>query len=222
MLIRTWLKWLITFSILLVSVEYTIRFAGEDYFIIDKVEITGNYEILDNSIKKELISIEGKNIWKIDTEIIENYVKEDIRIKNINIQKIIPNKIKIEIQERESYAYVILDENIYVIDKEGKIFSYANETEEDLVFINVDEKKQMDMVLKILHKINENLKQEISDIYIKNEIIKIIFKNNLLIKTNLNANETKYNIAYNLYERLLSEGKKVEYIDIRFKDYIVK
>ena len=43
-----------------------------------------------------------------------------------------------------------------------------------------------------------------------------------MIKTSIVVNHTKYENCFKLYQSLINENKKVEYIDLRFKDINLK
>uniref|UniRef100_UPI003FF1317B cell division protein FtsQ/DivIB n=2 Tax=Fusobacteriaceae TaxID=203492 RepID=UPI003FF1317B len=62
----------------------------------------------------------------------------------------------------------------------------------------------------------------ISQLYMKDEnCIEIILLDGTIIKTNLDVEDEKYKVLETLYNEL-AKTKKIEYIDIRFNDFIVK
>ena len=199
-------------------------FLTKSVFEIKEVKIKGASRKLEESfisLKEQLI---GKNINDINLDIIKEKISKDIRIKNIVIKRNSINGILIEIEEREPKYYLQYKKDIYILDKEGKIYGYLNDLEtKDFPFIVVKSEEEIKILLEILDKVEAtDLKDIVSQIYIgKDDIINIVLSDGAIIKTNKEVIKEKYDIGSYLFFDLSSK-KKIDYIDLRYEDYIVK
>ena len=119
-------------------------------------------------------------------------------------------------------------------DKEGKIFAYLNEKEVERVpFIIANNEEEIKEISKFLNEISDlAIFKKISQIYkVKDKEFVIILTDGVKIKTNKindnndRINKEKENKRYLIAEQLyfnMSKERKIDYIDLRFNDYIIK
>ena len=121
-----------------------------DYFNISQVNITNNSKILQIELTKLNKKLYNKNIIYIDSDEIKKFLEKDVRVESATVEKTSLGEINIDIKEKDLAYYAVIGKNIYLTDKEGKIFAYLNEKEvEDVPFIiasNVDEIKEIVMI----------------------------------------------------------------------------
>lgn len=201
-----------------------LNFLEEDYFQIKNIEVTNGLVLLDGEIHDALITLKGKNIWNVDTKSLEDELKKDVRIKEIKIKKEIPSKLIVSIEEEKPFVKIKSGEKILIANEKGEIFSYAKELAfNDLILLNISNKKDMDDYLKIVKNIEDKeLISFISEIYKTDNEVKLLLNDGILIKTDSTVDAKRYEIAKKLYKKLKNEDKEFKYIDIRFEDYIVK
>lgn len=201
-----------------------LNFLEEDYFQIKNIEVTNGLVLLDGEIHDALITLKGKNIWNIDTKSLEDELKKDVRIKEIKIKKEMPSKLIVSIEEEKPFVKIKSGERILVANEKGEIFSFVKELAfNDLVLLNVNNKKDMEEELKVVKNIEDKeLITFISEIYKTNNEIRLLLNDGIHIKTDTTVDAKRYEIAKKLYKKLKNEGKEFKYIDIRFEDYIVK
>lgn len=199
-------------------------FLEEDYFKIKNIEVNGGLVLLDGEIHDALITLKGKNIWNIDTKSIKAELEKDVRIKEIKVERELPSKLKITIEEEKPFVKVKQGEKILVANEKGEIFSYSKELAfNDLVLLNVSNANDMKEYLTIVKNIEDKeLMSYISEIYKVDKEMKIILNDGVYIKTDGTVDKKRYEIAKRLYKKLKNEGREFSYIDIRFEDYIVK
>lgn len=199
-------------------------FLEEDYFKIKNIEVKGDLVLLDGEVHDALITLKGKNIWNIDTKRIKAELEKDVRIKKIAVDRELPSKLKITIEEEKPFVKVKQGEKILVANEEGKVFSYAKELSfNDLVLLNTTNEEDMKEYLTIVKTIEDKeFLGFISEIYKVDKEIRIILNDGIYIKTDGTVDKKRYEIAKKLYKKLKNEGRKFTYIDIRFEDYIVK
>jgi len=200
-------------------------FLQRDIFRVEKVFIFGDINLTQREVKKQMGTVIGEYIWDINSKAIEGILKEDIRIENAKVKKILPDEIKIEIKEKDPSYYAQYKDRVYTVDESGKIFAYLEETPvRDLPLLLIKKEEQIPELLKILKKIKgKKIEKLISQIYIYNKwCINFVLFDGTIVKTDNSVEEKKYEVAERLYSELKLNHNDLEYMDIRFSDYIVK
>ena len=200
------------------------KFLSLDFFKIKEIKIEGNSKILSNELTELIEKLYNTNIWEIDIKKLEEYLKQDIRVEDVKIENPDLGLLKIKIKEKELAYYVQIKGKVYLLDQNGKIFGMLKERpEKDIYFMVAKDENDIMKLLELSKVLDDSiLKNLISQIYIKDkDCIEIILLDGTIIKTNLLVEKEKYKILETLYNELV-KTKKVEYIDIRFDDFIVK
>ncbi len=200
------------------------KFLSLDFFKIKEIKIEGNSKILSNELTELIEKLYNTNIWEIDIKKLEEYLKQDVRVEDVKIENLDLGLLKIKIKEKELAYYVQIKGKVYLLDQNGKIFGMLKERpEKDIYFMVAKDENDIMKLLELSKVLDDSiLKNLISQIYIKNkDCIEIILLDGTIIKTNLLVEKEKYKILETLYNELV-KTKKIEYIDIRFDDFIVK
>lgn len=200
------------------------KFLTLDFFKVKEIKIEGSPKILSRELTEMIKIIYNSNIWDIDLKGLEEYLEKDMRIERAKIRILGLGKIEIDIKERELAYYLQTKNRIYLIDTNGKKFGYLKERlEKDIYFIVIKDESELEKLLQLGKRLDDSLlKILISQIYIEDEnCIEIILLDGTIIKTNLDVEDEKYKVLETLYNEL-AKTKKIEYIDIRFNDFIVK
>lgn len=108
--------------------------------------------------------------------------------------------------------------------KVERFLSYLEETPvRDLPLLLIKKEEQIPELLKILKKLRKKIEKLISQIYIYNKwCINFVLFDGTIVKTDNSVEEKKYEVAERLYSELKLNHNDLEYMDIRFSDYIVK
>lgn len=200
------------------------KFLTLDFFKVKEIKIEGSPKMLSRELTEMIKIIYNSNIWDIDLKGLEEYLEKDMRIERAKIKILGLGKIEIDIKERELAYYLQTKNRIYLIDTNGKKFGYLKERlEKDTYFIVIKDESELEKLLQLGKRLDDSLlKILISQIYIEDEnCIEIILLDGTIIKTNLDVEDEKYKVLETLYNEL-AKTKKIEYIDIRFNDFIVK
>lgn len=200
------------------------KFLTLDFFKVKEIKIEGSPKMLSRELTEMIKIIYNSNIWDIDLKGLEEYLEKDMRIERAKIKILGLGKIEIDIKERELAYYLQTKNRIYLIDTNGKKFGYLKERlEKDTYFIVIKDESELEKLLQLGKRLDDSLlKILISQIYIEDEnCIEIILLAGTIIKTNLDVEDEKYKVLETLYNEL-AKTKKIEYIDIRFNDFIVK
>lgn len=179
----------------------------------------------------------GENIFKLDLKKSINFLKQEPWIKEVEIKRVIPNKIIIYLTERESAAIVYSGEEYFFCTKEGMLLSKISEPEEtfDLPLISGLENNEIkigEMIDKpefrtALESINSTeviLPKKFWRVEILSPDDFMICNKDDTLKLRVNRSEViieKENLLREALEKIKSEKLLVEYIDIRFKDSLV-
>jgi len=200
------------------------KFLTLDFFKVKEIKIEGSPKMLSRELTEMIKIIYNSNIWDIDLKGLEEYLEKDMRIERAKIRILDLGKIEIDIKERELAYYLQTKNRIYLIDTNGKKFGYLKERlEKDTYFIVIKDESELEELLQLGKRLDDSLlKILISQLYMKDEnCIEIILLDGTIIKTNLDVEDEKYKVLETLYNEL-AKTKKIEYIDIRFNDFIVK
>lgn len=200
------------------------KFLTLDFFKVKEIKIEGSPKMLSRELTEMIKIIYNSNIWDIDLKGLEEYLEKDMRIERAKIRILDLGKIEIDIKERELAYYLQTKNRIYLIDSNGKKFGYLKERlEKDTYFIVIKDESELEKLLQLGKRLDDSLlKILISQLYMKDEnCIEIILLDGTIIKTNLDVEDEKYKVLETLYNEL-AKTKKIEYIDIRFNDFIVK
>ena len=199
-------------------------FKKASIFDVTEIRIKAKDLELIADLVKSIEGIKGKNILEIDKKKLKGKLLEDVRIEDLVIKIQMPDILLFKIKEKEPLVYIEYRGNIYISDKFGKIYGYMKESKKyDMPLFRIDDEKEIKEFIKIMEKIS--FKDEISQIYkVKNGIM-ITVNTGLKIITNIDVDREKYVIVKKLYDKIKPKNKKekkIEYIDLRFNDYIIK
>lgn len=154
-------------------------------FNISSIEVINNQTVSTENIISLSGLEQGQNIFKFLKSGIINKIKENAYIENVNIKRVLPNRIQIDIKEREAkYSVPVLGEYAYM-SSQGYILEVSkNElnlpiingvatSEEKLTpgnRIDTQDLEKLEVVLKIMSIAQENgLDKKVTSIDISNE-----------------------------------------------------
>ena len=214
----------IILALTFIIIQVEKDFKNREFFNISKVQISEVSPNLKSDLEKIKNEILGKNINDLNLEGLEKKILKDIRVKRVVVSKQNLNEITIDITEKESSYYAQHKSGIYTMDKEGTIFGKLDEyPRKSMPILVIKTNNEKEGLLEIMEKLKElDLKDEVSQLYMENQkLIYIILRDGTKIKTEPEVSKNKYEITMNLYKELI-KTKLIDYIDIRFKDIVVR
>lgn len=158
-----------------------------DYFNINKVNVTDNSKMLHDELTKLTKKLYNKNSIYIDSNEIKEFIEKDIRVESATVEKKSLGEIDIDVKEKDLAYYAVIGKNIYLTDKEGKIFAYLNEKEvEGVPFIIANNEEEIKEISEFLNEISDlAIFKKISQIYkVNDKEFIIILTDGVKIKTN--------------------------------------
>lgn len=205
-----------------------------NYFNINQINITDNSKMLQNELTELSKKIYNKSAIYVDSNKIKEFIEKDVRVESATVEKTSLGEITIDVKEKDLVYYAVIGKNIYLVDKEGRIFAYLNEKEvEGVPIIIANNEEEIKEISNFLNEISDlAIFKKISQMYkVKDKEYIIILTDGVKIKTNRikdsndEINKEKENKRYVIAEQLyfnMSKEKKIDYIDLRFNDYIIK
>ena len=219
------LKFLMFLLVLTALIKGLFIFFSKDFFKIVNVKVEGENELIKSDITEKILQIKNnKNLVYINTKKLEKYLNGDVRIKSVKIKKVYPSELLVKIEGNKPYAYLREKGKLYIINNDGVIFANIEEiTDKNLPIINADNKDDLEDILQVLSNIeNESFFSNISEIKKVKSDYEILLMDRTLFKTSIVVNNEKYDTSFKLYKGLINDNKKVEYVDLRFKDINLK
>lgn len=205
------------FVLLIMALIVIILFILQsNYFIINEIKINGNVYLTTNDIITPLQKMKDDNIIYMNTKKLKSKIVEDIRVKEVDIKRVYPDKIEINILERNPVGIIYIDDEVLIVDNDLNIFAYENEITDKkmpIITFNEENKEKISNVLKILE--NTQLYDLVSEIYEDNEN-KIMFAldSGVKIIVNEEISENKIENAMKILKK--EKDSNLEYVDLRF------
>lgn len=150
--------------IILLIIGLLIAASNIALFNIKNIEVEGNNKISDDKII-ELSGInESINLFKLDEKTSKNQILTNAYIESVDIARKIPNKVVINVVEREAKYMIQFADSYVYINNQGYMLEISNEKINVPIIvgfttdlsnikagnrINVEDLKKMNMVIKI-------------------------------------------------------------------------
>ena len=217
-------KSLIIFGLAMGIIYFGKWFIQTEYFKIREISIDGENTLVKKNIVDKLEKMKGRNIVYIDAKKIEKEIKKDVRVKNVSIQKIFPDKLKINLEERKPRVYIQKGEDRFLADEDLVLYGYMSEEKLRNIptVAYTDEESLKDLKIIISKIQNKDLYDIISEIRKSDKSYELILmETKIKLVTDTLVSEERYNEAYKFYEKIKND-QAIEYIDIRFKYFNVK
>ncbi len=110
--------------LLLIIIGIGIFLCTSDIFKIQKVNITGNEQVMIEELKVD--DKIGNNIFLISKRKIEKDFKKNPYIKTVITKKILPNKLEINIEERQKSFMIQVENGFLYLDNQGYILEESS------------------------------------------------------------------------------------------------
>ncbi len=197
------------------------------YMFFNYTQVIGSYPIKtisfkgdfiyanENKIRKQLRSLIGQDLIKINILKIKDNVKENDWVNNVIVERRLPDTLFIEIFE---YRPIIIWNKNYYIDDKGKKFSVKQNIVLDLPKI-----RSNILNYKTMYNLYKNLSEMLNEIDLK--IISISHENDML---DIDTDRYNFLVRYSLYSQKIDEfihvfeqfqnknKKNIQTIDLRY------
>lgn len=134
------------------------------WFNIAEITVTGNEQVLTDSIIAQSGIYPGNNIFKVSTSHANAQISSMPYVKSVTVKRQLPNKIHIEVQESHMAAYLPYGGGYVILDEAGKVLSLEQTAPEGYMQIMGCELKEFKIGQKI--KVDADEKFDIILLYI--------------------------------------------------------
>ena len=210
------LKYLIILSFFLLP-TYNPKVELE-FFPIKKIEVSTGKNISKKEITKELSILYETNLMDLNIEKINSLLISYELIENASLKKVYPDKIIIEIKEREIIAIVNKNKDKFFISRDNKLLKFNNDIVNDKLPNVFGDYKKFVKFYEDLGFLNFNLNNIKAYYYFEVDRWDILTKNKKLIKLPTLDYEKSITNYLNLDNNLI---KNHSVFDYRIKDQLI-
>lgn len=112
-------------------------------FNIDEINVQSGVNVNKEEILSKIEHVKGVNTLKINSRKLEKSIEEIPYIKEANIERVLPNELKVTYEERKPYAIIKYLESYVIMDKFGFVLDVKKENDmQDLTIIYGVDAKQ--------------------------------------------------------------------------------
>ncbi len=196
--------------------------------LIREIEVTGNHYLDKGEILQITGLHDGINLIRLDLEDVDRRLRQNPWIREVSLKKHFPYTLLIRVKEADPEALLSLRGGLFLIDDEGNILQeIRHKVYRFLPVINIDPEKNrkgFKESLRLIDSLNRTGVLERSDsIEIGIEPYGLFMKlDGEAIKVGYGNYQEKIERWKELEPELRKRGVEIGYIDLRFKDVIVK
>lgn len=122
---------LAVFAVLLLLLKH-----GETYFRVNEVEVQGTGELTAEEVISAAQITRGMSIILLkEDDIASNIEQEYPMVRNVEVSRILPDRIMINIDERRPVAHIMTADGFWLMDSQAVPFAYRAEPEDDFPVI---------------------------------------------------------------------------------------
>lgn len=212
-------------------------FTKLDIFKVESIVINGNENLETDFLKNICNDFINMNLYSISKKDVLKKYENIVRIEDIKVSRIFPNKLKIEISEKKGKFFFRTESgNIFPIDKNRIILDNANFYENEVLPIIGTKIPDSEIIIgqkienilierifslrEIFAKVDPDFINSISEFYLKDK--NLIFVNaDIGYRIVLGDNEIEEKLRKLIFleqNRIFEKGTT---IDLRFKDQLV-
>ena len=194
----------------------------QSIFLVNNIEILGTKKINKNELLQNLKLFYDQNILLIRKNDIQKIIEKYELVKEFNIKKVYPDKLKIEIYESEIVGFVIKNKKKYFLTDHKKLlltddFNLITGT---LPFIyGQNTEKYFSTFYNMLNKKNFNLKLIKNYYFFESQRWDIELKNGLIVKFPIYELEKAIEISQELIKN--KNFNTLSVIDLRIKGKVI-
>lgn len=203
-----------------------------DYFLIKNVDVVGAVKYVNSSDLTTLTqsNLKDTRIFLLDENKLEKTLLNNFKgAKSINIKKDLPDKILLEVHERQPLA-VLSNKEAYLIDDSGYVLGLVDidaanlpviKYEDDLIIGEFINAKMIPLYLELVNSLDSK-EVSVSSISLNDQNAKIFLGGSGEAYIDLNKNiATSVALLDDLLTQVGIEGKRVKKVDLRYDKVVV-
>ena len=216
----------------LIIILILVNFLHSDFFQVTEIQVKG-CDLLTPEYLKSYAGVKEKaNIFAVDSQGIKEKLLNLPQLKEVAVFRDLPDKLVIEVKEREPRAVIFLDDVYYLIDSKGWLLQVVDNlaAQEKPVITGVEIEKKENERLEVtssLSKIMVFLKGLSDSSYLKIEEITVselgtvaFLEEGGRVKLGEEFSPSKKAAIFaSVYEDLKAKNLEIDYIDLRDNRY---
>lgn len=118
----------------LVSILFVLMLCGIYIFVshsprfnLTRIDIEGNHKVSEKEILEKAKLDLGNNIFRMNLGQIEDFIREDKRIKDVWIKRKLPSRILIQVEEKKPTLWINLPDGLYGLSQDQEIIPLGKE-----------------------------------------------------------------------------------------------
>jgi len=199
-----------------------------NFMIISEIKVTGNHYLDREEVLSGAGLHNGMNLFRLDLDGVDKRLRQNPWIREAFLKKQFPYTLMIRIKEATPEALLSLHGRLFLIDNEGNVLQeIKDKVNRFLPVINIDPEKDhkgFKESLRLIEALDENGVLEMSNsVEIGLESYGLFLKlDGEAIKIGYGGYQRKIQRWVELEPELRRMGMKIQYVDLRFKDVVVK
>lgn len=201
-------------------------------FRVKVVEVSGVERVSAEKIYGDSEVVIGDSLINLSTgDMRENILMKQPLVKEAEIKRVIPSKVKIEVRERQPFAYVTNRKQFYLVDREAVVLEKSDGiTDPDLFLVESDsighaqvgEKLKFphsDVFMKMSSTLEDYLSGRYSQIRFDQKGIKLFLKDGVYVLLG-NGKEInkKLMLVPVIIDKLVQSGEEFEGLNLEYID----
>ena len=111
---------------------------ASEFFDVANIEVRGTQRSSSDDIRRIIAAqTEQSGVWNADLPELRSRVERLPFVRSAAISRVLPNGIRVSVEERVPRAVVRIDGNDMLVDEEGNLLASADETESGLPFVMI-------------------------------------------------------------------------------------
>jgi cell division protein FtsQ len=209
----------------LIFFSYFNSILFDSYAEIKHVKVNG-VNLSDSKKIREISSNNGNSLFNFELKKTAEEINNLEWIKKVNIKKIFPNTISIEIIENVPFAYLLKDQKIYLIDSDGELIIEKNEEEmiqnQRLILSGYESDLNLPGIISNLNIHYPEILSQVKEMeFIERRRWNLIFNNDLLIKLPESKIDNSLKNLKSLIENKKILKSNIIEVDLRINDQAI-
>ena len=208
--------YLITFLIL--SSIHNSNFKSNNFFSIKKIDVVGLNKSKNLLLENKLVDFIGYNIFTLEKESFK-FINSINFIKDYNIKKIYPNKLKVYLEPAKAISIVKHLDKLVILGNNGKIIDLDNIPINVPKVTGTSDIKKVFQTLKMIDKSNFNIENIKNIEFFQSERVDIELINKKKIRFPINYTVDNFNFALKLLDD--DRYSKSKILDLRIPSRLI-
>jgi len=204
----------------------SISFMFSPFFNIRRIQINGLNHIEKSEMENTVSAYYGNNLWLLRNTVVENMIAQNKYVKDVVINKKLPERLRIKIEERIPVGQIKNNERYIIFSKKGIILEKNNEKDNQIPkIINLGYKFENDhrltfspelaKIVQALSGISEKTRKKLENIIYEDNKLDILSNGGIVVETgDFIEIEKKFQLLEYTLEKIEKNNLEPEYIDL--------